>query len=67
MSSSTSSSSKIHEYVGFPVDLSQNALPTNRDVLRGFYYIRQQQMQTINRVPSVNETNAELVPAIMNL
>ena len=67
MSSSTRSSSKIHEYVGFPVDLSQNVLPTNRDVLKGFHYICQQQMQTTDRVPSVNETNAELVPAIMNL
>ena len=67
MFSSTRSSSKIHEYVGFPVNLSQNVLPTNGDVLRGFYYIRQQQMQTTDHVPSGNETNAELVPAIMNL
>ena len=66
MSLSTSSSSKIHELVEFPVDLSQNVLPTNGDVLRGFYYICQQ-IQTTDCVPSVNETNAELVPAIMNL
>ena len=67
MSSSIRSSSKIHEYVGFPVNLSQNVLPTNGDVLRGFYYIRLLQMQTTDRVPSGNETNAELVPAITNL
>ena len=64
MSSSTSSSSKIHE---FPVDLSQNVLPTNGDILRGFYHICQQQMQTRDCVPSLNKTNAKLVPAIMNL
>ena len=64
---STRSSSKIYEHVKFPVDLSQNVLPTNEDIIRGFYYIRQHQIQTTDHVPAVNETNAELLPARMNL
>ena len=59
----------MDDSVGLPCDLSQNVLPTNGDVIRAFYYTRQNLKAAANKhlFCSTNETNAKLFPAIMIL
>ena len=54
-----------YELIGYSKDLVNNVLPTNRDVLRGLYFLREEgataEKNVLKRVIDVNKTLAEKI------